>query len=67
MTCGRGWSGCGAAPRPRCSRHARTRARSPSTASGTPAWPALGVSTVFLATPDLAGPDDVLELAGLNA
>jgi alkanesulfonate monooxygenase SsuD/methylene tetrahydromethanopterin reductase-like flavin-dependent oxidoreductase (luciferase family)/predicted kinase len=28
---------------------------------------ALGVSTVFLATPDLAGPDDVLELAGLNA
>ena len=28
---------------------------------------ALGVSTVFLATPDLAGPDDVLQLAGLNA
>ncbi len=27
----------------------------------------LGVSTVFLATPDLAGPDDVLDLAGLNA
>jgi alkanesulfonate monooxygenase SsuD/methylene tetrahydromethanopterin reductase-like flavin-dependent oxidoreductase (luciferase family) len=26
----------------------------------------LGVSTVFLATPDLAGPDDVLDLAGLN-
>ncbi|MFL6166735.1 MAG: LLM class flavin-dependent oxidoreductase [Ornithinibacter sp.] len=28
---------------------------------------ASGVSTVFLATPDLAGPDDVLDLAGLNA
>jgi alkanesulfonate monooxygenase SsuD/methylene tetrahydromethanopterin reductase-like flavin-dependent oxidoreductase (luciferase family)/predicted kinase len=27
---------------------------------------ALGVSTVFLATPDLDGPDRVLELAGLN-
>jgi superfamily II helicase len=28
---------------------------------------ALGVSTVFLSTPDLDGPDAVLELAGLNA
>ena len=27
----------------------------------------LGVQTVFLATPDLAGPEDVLDLAGLNA
>ena len=27
----------------------------------------LGVSTVFLSTPDLDGPDAVLELAGLNA
>jgi alkanesulfonate monooxygenase SsuD/methylene tetrahydromethanopterin reductase-like flavin-dependent oxidoreductase (luciferase family)/predicted kinase len=27
----------------------------------------LGVSTVFLSTPDLDGPDDVLDLAGLNA
>jgi alkanesulfonate monooxygenase SsuD/methylene tetrahydromethanopterin reductase-like flavin-dependent oxidoreductase (luciferase family)/predicted kinase len=27
----------------------------------------LGVQTVFLATPDLAGPGDVLDLAGLNA
>ena len=27
----------------------------------------MGVQTVFLATPDLAGPEDVLELAGLNA
>lgn len=27
----------------------------------------LGVRTVFLATPDLAGPEDVLDLAGLNA
>jgi alkanesulfonate monooxygenase SsuD/methylene tetrahydromethanopterin reductase-like flavin-dependent oxidoreductase (luciferase family)/predicted kinase len=27
----------------------------------------LGVTTVFLVTPDLAGPDDVLDLAGLNA
>ena len=27
----------------------------------------LGVSTVFLAPPDLDGPDDVLDLAGLNA
>jgi alkanesulfonate monooxygenase SsuD/methylene tetrahydromethanopterin reductase-like flavin-dependent oxidoreductase (luciferase family)/predicted kinase len=27
----------------------------------------LGVTTVFLATPDLDGPDDVLALAGLNA
>jgi hypothetical protein len=27
----------------------------------------LGVSTVFLSTPDLAGPDDVLALAGLTA
>jgi alkanesulfonate monooxygenase SsuD/methylene tetrahydromethanopterin reductase-like flavin-dependent oxidoreductase (luciferase family)/predicted kinase len=27
----------------------------------------MGVTTVFLATPDLGGPDDVLELAGLNA
>jgi alkanesulfonate monooxygenase SsuD/methylene tetrahydromethanopterin reductase-like flavin-dependent oxidoreductase (luciferase family) len=27
----------------------------------------LGVSTVFLATPDLDGPEDVLDLAGLNA
>jgi len=26
-----------------------------------------GVTTVYLATPDLAGPDDVLALAGLNA
>ena len=33
-------------------------------------WAALaaeGVSTVFLATRDLDGPDDVLALAGLNA
>jgi alkanesulfonate monooxygenase SsuD/methylene tetrahydromethanopterin reductase-like flavin-dependent oxidoreductase (luciferase family)/predicted kinase len=28
---------------------------------------ARGVSTVFVSTPDLDGPDDVLELAGLNA
>ncbi len=28
---------------------------------------ATGVSTVFVATPDIDGPDDVLELAGLNA
>ena len=27
----------------------------------------LGVSTVFLATPDLDRPEDVLDLAGLNA
>ena len=27
----------------------------------------LGVSTVFLSTPDLDGPHDVLDLAGLNA
>ena len=27
----------------------------------------LGVSTVFLSTPDLGGPEDVLDLAGLNA
>ena len=27
----------------------------------------LGVSTVFVSTPDLSGPESVLELAGLNA
>ncbi|WP_263575306.1 LLM class flavin-dependent oxidoreductase [Nocardioides cavernae] len=27
----------------------------------------LGVSTIFIATPDLGGPDDVLALRGLNA
>ena len=27
----------------------------------------LGVSTVFVATPDLEGPEDVLALGGLNA
>ncbi|HYH72488.1 MAG TPA: LLM class flavin-dependent oxidoreductase [Nocardioides sp.] len=27
----------------------------------------MGVQTVFVATPDLAGPEDVLDLAGLNA
>jgi hypothetical protein len=27
----------------------------------------LGVSTVFIATPDLGGPDDVLAPRGLNA
>ena len=44
-----------------------TPARWPSTATGTRRLAELGVSTVFLSTPDLDGPDDVLDLAGLNA
>ena len=36
----------------------------PSSGTGT-RLAELGVSTVFLTTPDLAGPDDVLALAGL--
>ena len=66
MTSGRGSSGCGAAP-PAAAFAARTHAGTVAEHRDRHAALAeLGVSTVFLGTPDLDGPDDVLELAGLN-
>ena len=44
-----------------------TPGRWPSTGTATTCWPPARCPTVFVALPDLAGPDDVAALAGLTA
>ena len=66
-TCGPAWRGCAAAPTAAAyaaKKHAGTVAQQRDR------WAGLaerGVGTVFVSTPDLNGPDDVLALAGLTA